>query len=457
MLVRLSRLVREGPPARVLPGRCQLPLERWTVSRAYPPVSPALEFPAPGRFVTSLIFGGDLALHHLQVGADPSAIFGGLAALTSSAGAVVVNLESQFAADLLPAGTIGTTLGADPAHVDVLRLLGVRAVTCANNHCLDFGARGLQQSVKLVEAAGVEVTGVAGSGIDDGPTLDVNGLRLGLLAYTDDWREGPASRGDFAPRPHEPGQIRRDIADLRARTDVVAVQVHWGYEWSMYPARAQRDLARSYIDAGAWLVICHHAHVPMGVERWGGGLIAHGLGNLYFGRSDRPDRHPFRNASFVLRVTLMPAGKACAEVVPVYTDRADRVGPAPACVAQRVLRAVGYLSSRLNDDRYLEAVERSLIARQGCSLIIDLARRLAAGDEAAVLERIWFLAPPRQRQLGLDLAAREEPLAAIGHCLNEVRDSPGDIASPAVRDRIRFLAAQAQRVLVRCRQLGRIP
>jgi poly-gamma-glutamate capsule biosynthesis protein CapA/YwtB (metallophosphatase superfamily) len=48
-------------------------------------------------------------------------------------------------------------------RLDSLRPLGVRAVSLANNHANDFGAEGLEDTVTVLEAAGIAAAG-AGPG-----------------------------------------------------------------------------------------------------------------------------------------------------------------------------------------------------------------------------------------------------------------------------------------------------
>jgi hypothetical protein len=196
----------------------------------------------------------------------------------------------------------------------------------------------------------------------------------------------------------------------------------------MYPMRTHRDLARSYVDAGADLVLCHHAHVPMGIERRARGLIAYGLGNLWFGRSARDD-HPFRYASFLLRVAFSSTGRAAAEVVPVWTPPDGSLSLPPAAIAERVRRGVGYLSTRMDAASYLDRVEERLEARQGCLLVLDLAQRAAEGDTRGRLERSRHLTAPRQRGLVGSLSRRNMPLSAVAAALALARDEPDRLVS----------------------------
>jgi poly-gamma-glutamate capsule biosynthesis protein CapA/YwtB (metallophosphatase superfamily) len=452
MLAGLSRWVREEAPARLVPTRLRKPIERWTAAHAYP------ASPTPLRWTISrepaeatLLLGGDLALHRWPAGQSPATVLSGLAALTRSADALILNLETQLTARSAPSGTIGSSLRADPAAVEVLSYLGVKAVTCANNHCLDYGPDGLGDSVERLTQAGIRVSGVVAEGRDGGSVLSAGGIRVGLLGFSDDWRVGEEDPANgFRPAPHDPVLVRERIAAMRSTADLVVVQLHWGYEWSMYPMLTLRDLARSYVDAGAGLVVCHHAHVPMGVEPWGKGGIAHGLGNFYFGPPTR-DHHPFGHCSFALRAEISRAGIVALEVLPVTTDAEGRPGPDAGRSAAATLNAIARLSSRLGDSPYLARVEFSLLARHGCALLLDIGRRLRAGEDSGVAERIRFLGAPRQRALMAGLSGSGGMLGRIGDVLQHLREGRMEHAE------LSGLARWAGRYLARHPQLGRIP
>lgn len=406
--------------------------------------------------VATLVLGGDVALHRWNRTEGSTSFFTELAAVTGSADACIVNLESQLTSITTLVGTIGTSLRADPTAIEVLSRLGISAVTCANNHCLDAGSRGLTESLARIEAAGIVATGVIGDGREGTAVLSARGLRIGLLAFTDDWRPEGASPGNVHPSPHDPAGVRAAIATMARQTDCVVVQLHWGYEWSMYPLRSQRDLARSYVEAGAQLVVCHHAHVPMGVEVWHGGVIAHGLGNLYFGASARP-HHPFRNSSFVLRVGMAPGAITSAELVPIGTDGSGRPGQDTGEAAERTLRCISCLSGRLHHDRYLEFVERAHHATQGAEFVVDLDRRVALDDAAGARERVRYMEPPRQRLLTAALRARGGFLGEIGALFEDLRDGRVDPFDPAVRTGLAALARPAAQFLEGDRPAGRLP
>jgi phenylacetate-CoA ligase len=126
----------------------------------------------------------------------------------------------------------------------------------------------------------------------------------------------------------------REVSELGARVDVVVVSLHWGVEYCHVPAPEQMQIARSLIDAGATLILGHHAHVIQGVERHGNGLIAYGLGNaittdLKIGSRVAIKQSRRTNSALALRVVLARGFVKDFEAVP-YRLKGDK-----ACVRDR--------------------------------------------------------------------------------------------------------------------------
>lgn len=403
-----------------------------------------------------LLFGGDLGLHRLPADEPPAAAVTQLRGVFGAADLAMLNLEAQLTEIDSPAGTIGRVLRADPARMALLTELGVPVVSCANNHCLDYGGDALLESVRRLGKAGIGAVGVVHDGSAGSLVMQARALRVGLLAFTDDWRVEGDRPGTARPVPHEPAAVRQAIAAMARRADIVVIQLHWGYEWAMYPMRSYRDLARSYVEAGAHLVVCHHAHVPMGLEMWQGGLIAHGLGNFYWG-APRRGRHPFRSASFLLRVEVRAGAVARAEALPVRTSPAGVLALDQGLAGARTLSALGCLSRRLAADRYLDRVETALESERAAGLMSSLARGVAEGNEQGVRERLRNLTPPRQRNLTASLQAGNGPFRAVGALLEAFREGSLDPFTAAGRSEIAALEAPLRAFHARHRPVGRLP
>jgi poly-gamma-glutamate synthesis protein (capsule biosynthesis protein) len=155
------------------------------------------------------------------------------------------------------ATTVATSLAQD----------GFDAVLLSNNHTLDFGTDGANQTLELLAEAGIGYAG-APQAVYTPWRSTLNGVPVALFAYstrfTDDTDELV-------------GRIRGVPADT-----FVVVYAHWGDEYESIPNRGQRDLARRFIDAGAHLVVGAHPHVVQSKEQYNGAWIYYSLGNYVF-------------------------------------------------------------------------------------------------------------------------------------------------------------------------------
>jgi poly-gamma-glutamate synthesis protein (capsule biosynthesis protein) len=149
----------------------------------------------------------------------------------------------------------------------------------ANNHIMDFGVRGLEETLKSLNARGIRSCG-AGKDIDAARRPIIvhdKGVDVGIISCCEAQfgvsRRGAAGVAEFGP------WIYRVIRQLRAKVDAVIVSVHAAIEDSPWPSPYIRELYHSFIDAGATIVHGHHSHVPQGYESYGEGVIFYGMGN----------------------------------------------------------------------------------------------------------------------------------------------------------------------------------
>jgi len=219
-----------------------------------------------------------------------------------------------------------------------------------------------------------------------------------MLGYCDDYR--PAGAGRLAPAPvFDDRLILADIQTLRPQVDLLMLQLHWGYEFALYPLLTHRERARSFAAAGADLVLCHHAHVPMGLEVTGKSLIAYGLGNFMFPLFHYQRMgHPWTNQSFALKAHFGKSGLVSAELVPVGIAEDQCPHLLENGARSQVLGALGLLSRRLLDNRRLARIEHDRMIREACRFLEAFAACLAEESDKA---REWamFLRVPRQQQL----------------------------------------------------------
>ncbi|NLF31703.1 MAG: CapA family protein [Planctomycetes bacterium] len=186
---------------------------------------------------------------------------------------------ADFPADKLP----GRALQSPDVAAASLALVGFDVMHAASNHVLDCGSRGLASTCARLRAMGTQPLGA-----DPDPAearamrvVERNGLRIGFLGYLEpcNWvlRGGGGKVSLF-----DPAGACADIARCRGHVDTLVVSLHADLEFRLGPSVPRVKACRAMVEAGADLVLCHHPHVPQGIERWGGGLIAYSLGNFVF-------------------------------------------------------------------------------------------------------------------------------------------------------------------------------
>ena len=178
----------------------------------------------------------------------------------------------------------------NPGAEDGLSYAGISVVSLANNHTPDYGAKGIVDTIKALDAKGILHTG-AGNNLDQARTpaiITKNGITIAFLAYTD-FDVVPQRYGATTTKPGtnfmDIKRVSNDVASVRKKASIVIVSMHSGKEYSHIPDAFQREFAHAAIDAGADMVIGHHPHVIQSMETYKKKYIFYSLGNTIFDQS----------------------------------------------------------------------------------------------------------------------------------------------------------------------------
>ena len=83
------------------------------------------------------------------------------------------------------------------------------------------------------------------------------------------------------PHPDDLKKMTEDIRKAKTEADIVIVSIHWGIHFKeAVLADYQRYYAHFAIDAGADLILGHHAHILKPIEIYKGKVIFYSLGNF---------------------------------------------------------------------------------------------------------------------------------------------------------------------------------
>lgn len=180
------------------------------------------------------------------------------------------------------------TFRANPARVSVMQELGADIVLLANNHCHDYGADSLTDTLDTLKTAGIDYVG-AGKNIDEAISpfyYTYNGFVIAYVAASkaEVYRLTPQATQTTPGilRCYDPTLFLNEIKEAKKNADIVIASIHWGKEGSNYVVEDQRVLARQMIDAGADAIVGSHPHVLQGMEFYKGKPIMYSLGNFWF-------------------------------------------------------------------------------------------------------------------------------------------------------------------------------
>jgi poly-gamma-glutamate capsule biosynthesis protein CapA/YwtB (metallophosphatase superfamily) len=169
-----------------------------------------------------------------------------------------------------------------PRYAALLSQAGFTVMNVANNHALDFGMEGLDNTLAALAEAGIQATGGERVAL-----FTVHGKRVAVAGFS------YSLPTRYVYPLLDIHRAREIVADLKARYDLVVVSFHGGAEGAAALAVRDADeeflgekrgnpvrFARAVVDAGADLVLGHGPHVPRALEIYRGKLIAYSLGNF---------------------------------------------------------------------------------------------------------------------------------------------------------------------------------
>lgn len=181
------------------------------------------------------------------------------------------------------------TFNGDLRLLPILTQGGIDGVTLANNHILDAGVPGLEETLGHLGDAGISYAG-AGADLDaarEPMIFDLGGVEVGVLSCQNvpsyEWAWATEEFPGTAPLQED--IVREDIERLRPEVDLLVVMPHWGIEYTAPPEPEQVELAHAMVDAGADLVVGDHAHWAKGIEVYDGKPVFYGTGNFLFDQS----------------------------------------------------------------------------------------------------------------------------------------------------------------------------
>jgi poly-gamma-glutamate synthesis protein (capsule biosynthesis protein) len=331
-----------------------------------------------------VLFAGDLCPIHrvneMLAAGDVAGAFGDTLDLFRGSDLAVVNLEAPLCAGGRPIAKLGPNFRANPRVAAALKQAGVDLCCLANNHTMDQGSAGLRETLRHLEREKVRHVG---AGMTPKAAmrplrLSVNGVRLSLLNAA--IIEGRLDLEGAGAWKLDRLALRRAVTRERARGSLVIPIVHAGREEVLFPSPGTRDLCRDLIDAGAAAVVCHHPHVPQGLETYRGCPIAYSLGNFMF---DWHEPEPHTDSSFLLELRLSKTRVSGWRLHPFRKSHTAGVMRLRGAKRSQYLSFIRRLSRPLRDEREYRRLWREQCRPQ---LAAYYEKRLARGADLGSLD-----------------------------------------------------------------------
>jgi poly-gamma-glutamate synthesis protein (capsule biosynthesis protein) len=208
--------------------------------------------------------------------------------------ALILNLETSITTSDDADPSKGIHYRMHPDNIKCLMRVGADCCVLANNHVLDWGHKGLIETLVTLRKAPIRTAGAGRTATEAKQPAVVDSTasaRVLVFAYgsttsgiPETWAAGKHQAGVNLLRDLSNRTLREVAAHIRAHSkagDIVIFSVHWGSNWGYSVPREQVEFAHGLIDeAGVDIIHGHSSHHPRPIEVHNGRLILYGCGDF---------------------------------------------------------------------------------------------------------------------------------------------------------------------------------
>lgn len=286
-----------------------------------------------------IMVAGDIMMHSpvTTSGYDPqtggyefSSIFSEVEPIFDQADLVIGNLETPVAG--AEVGYSGyPRFNAPTELIYDLKDAGFDVLTTANNHSLDQWGNGAINTINNLDEAGILHTGTFQNKEDkDTPLIvDVNGIKVGIIAYTYGTNGMPVPDDKpYLVNLLDLDSIEQDVERLKANNvDYIIAMIHYGNEYQRIPSNEQIEWTDKMHDLGVDFVLGSHPHVVQPLRLTDGnvtesdGGVIYSLGNFLSNqRSDWKDYGIILDLKLERNIITQKIELTEVNVIPTYVD-----------------------------------------------------------------------------------------------------------------------------------------
>lgn len=283
----------------------------------------------------------------------------------------IINLETAVTVSEDAWPDKGIHYRMHPANLPCLTAAGIDCCVLANNHVLDWGYKGLKETLDSLRRAGIATVGAGRDATEAAApaVLDVPGKgRVLVFAWgmedsgvSPEWAAGPSQPGvNFLPdlTAGSLETIARQVRAAKLAGDLVVASIHWGGNWGFAVPAQQREFAHGLIDSAAVDVVYgHSSHHVKGIEVYRDKPVLHGCGDFLNDYEGIGGHEQFRGDLALMYFPTMEAGRLTRFAMTPTRIRHFRANSAPE-------EGVRWLTATLNREGRQFGTEVARLAEQ---------------------------------------------------------------------------------------------
>nr|WP_292162493.1 CapA family protein [Butyrivibrio sp.] len=273
--------------------------------------------------------------------------------LISNSSYTIVNLEGAITDGDEYIKKSGPPLRAPMSTAIGIADMGIDGVSLANNHIMDYGVTGFNDTITLLKQKNIDYWG-AGNNIYEAKkpmVKEIEGKRIGIYSCAE-YEFTIATTDKSGANPFDELEICDDIIKLKEQVDYLIVLYHGMKEFYRYPAPYIQKRCRKLIDKGADIVLCQHSHCIGCMEEYQNGQILYGQGNFLFCYS----QDEISQAGLVAQINL---DSFEVNYIPVKQDY-NRIRMMEGAEADKIIKEFKSRSEEIKQDGFIYSNYRDL-------------------------------------------------------------------------------------------------
>ena len=217
----------------------------------------------------------------------------------------ICNLEGALTDSPEKREKTGPVVYAPTSVVNGFKAFGIDCCALANNHITDAGSRGVIDTMRTLDNAGISHIGCGETADDKIHYLffEVGEKRICLYNVAETMYN--------APTETEPGAylydeyiVCKELEGLKLKCDFLIVIYHGGTEKYRYPSPQTRIRFHRMVDSGANVILSQHTHCVGSEEYYKGAYLLYGQGNFLF----RSFNNEFTDTGIIVELCLDSKG-----------------------------------------------------------------------------------------------------------------------------------------------------